>query len=131
MRIKKIDNFYDLEAWECAHQLTLRIYEITRNFPHDELYGIISQLRRAATSVTANIAEGFSRYHFKDKINFYYHARGSVSEVESFFFVARDLHYIRPDQFAEICQLAISVRRLINGLIKSIDKQLKAPSSDR
>ena len=69
---KQIRNFRDLDAWKKAHDLTIDVYKITEKFPKEELYGIISQLRRAASSVGANIAEGFARYHFKDKVRFYY-----------------------------------------------------------
>ena len=68
---KEIKNFYDLDAWKQAHILVVEVYRITENFPKEELYGIVSQLRRAVSSITANIAEGFARYHFKDKIRFY------------------------------------------------------------
>jgi four helix bundle protein len=60
----KIKNFYDLEAWKEGHKLVLDVYKITSDFPNDEKFGIISQLRRAVSSITANIAEGFERYHF-------------------------------------------------------------------
>ena len=81
-----IKNFYQLNAWKKGHELVLEIYKITNSFPKEERYGVISQLRRASSSVTANIAEGFARYHFKDKIRFYYNSRGSVSEVQNFFY---------------------------------------------
>jgi len=67
----KINNFYDLNAWKKAYILVLEIYKITVCFPREELYGIVSQLRRAASSITANIAEVFSRYYFKDKTKFF------------------------------------------------------------
>lgn len=76
-----IKNFYDLVAWQRGYQLVLDIYKITKDFPKEEMYGIVSQLRRAASSITANIAEGFERYHFKDKTRFYYQSRGSIAEV--------------------------------------------------
>ena len=82
---KKINNFYDLEAWKISHGLVLEIYKITKSFSKEEMYGITSQIRRAASSITANIAEGFARYHFKDKIRFYYQARASVAEVQKAF----------------------------------------------
>lgn len=69
---KSIREFYDLDAWRKAHQLVLEVYKITKDFPKEEKFGITDQLRRAASSVTANIAEGFGRYHFNDKIRFYY-----------------------------------------------------------
>lgn len=63
----KIKNFDDLDAWKKGHQLILKIYKITKDFPKEEKFGIIDQLRRASSSITANIAEGFARYHFNDK----------------------------------------------------------------
>ena len=88
---KEIKDFYDLDAWIKSHKFVLEVYNLTKDFPKDELYGLTSQLRRAAVSITANIAEGFNRYHFNDKARFYYNARGSVSEVQSFLFLAKDL----------------------------------------
>ncbi len=76
-----ITTFFDLKAWQVAHALTLKIYEITKDFPQSERFGITSQLQRAASSITANIAEGFARYHYKDKARFYYQSRGSAAEV--------------------------------------------------
>ena len=64
--MKKIENFYDLDAWEMAHQLALRTYKITTKFPKTEQFGITNQIRRASSSVSANIAEGFARYHYKE-----------------------------------------------------------------
>jgi four helix bundle protein len=91
---KKIYNFYELDVWKKAHELGLNIYKITKNFPKEELFGITSQLKRAINSVTANIAEGFERYYFKDKIKFYYQARGSLAEVQNFLLLAKDLGLI-------------------------------------
>ncbi|HPA25526.1 MAG TPA: four helix bundle protein [bacterium] len=121
----QIRNFYDLEAWKVSHDFVLEIYKITKNFPKDELYGVVSQLRRAASSVTANIAEGFSRYHFKDKIRFYYQARGSVSEAQNFLLLAKDLGYIKFEQCGIIGEKGNNSRQLINGLIRSIENNIK------
>lgn len=63
----KVQNFYELEAWKTGHDLVLEVYKVTGNFPREEQFGMTSQLRRAASSITANIAEGFERYHFNDK----------------------------------------------------------------
>lgn len=89
-----VKNFYDLNAWKKAHQSVLEIYKVTKKFPKEELYGITSQLRRAVSSIAANIAEGFSRYHYNDKIRFYHNARSSVSETQNFIFLARDLSFL-------------------------------------
>ncbi|MFA4818118.1 MAG: four helix bundle protein [Parcubacteria group bacterium] len=118
-----IKNFYDLDAWSEAHLLALEIYKITKDFPRDELYGIISQLRRAASSVTANIAEGFARYHFKDKIKFYYNSRGSAAEVQNFLLLAKDLNYIDSKTCKNLNDKCDMVGRLINGLIRSAENQ--------
>jgi four helix bundle protein len=123
MENKKIKDFYDLDAWEKANKLALEIYKVTKRFPRDELYGITSQLRRAASSITANIAEGFNRYHFNDKIRFYYNARGSISETQSFLFLSRDLAYLKSEDFNGILVKTKEVGMLINGLIRSIERQ--------
>ena len=101
-----VNNFYDLDAWQKSHKLVLEIYKLTRNFPKEELYGVISQLRRAVSSITANIAEGFARYHFKDKIRFYHQARGSAAEVQSFLLLAKDLEYISLEKCKELMEQA-------------------------
>jgi len=95
----KIQNFYDLEAWKSGHDLVLEVYKITNGFPQEERFGLISQLRRASSSITANIAEGFERYHFNDKKRFYYQARGSVGEIQNFLILAKDLNFISIENY--------------------------------
>ena len=92
-------------------------------FPKEELYGIVSQLRRTSLSITSNIAEGFSRYHYNDKIRFYYNARGSLSEVKNGLILSRDLKYITEEDCNSLLNESESVLKLINGLIRSIEKQ--------
>ena len=121
---EKIKNFYDLNAWRKAHLLVLEVYKITEHFPKEELYGIVSQLCRAACSITANIAEGFARYHFKDKIRFYYQARGSAAEVQNFLILAKDLNFITIDSCRKLGLMSNEVAKLINGLIKSTERQI-------
>jgi len=121
---KSIKNFYDLDAWNKGHSLVLEIYDVTKNFPREEIYGIVSQLRRAASSITANIAEGFARFHFKDKAKFYYNARGSASEVQNFLLLARDLKYVSVENCDKLNEKSSEVSRLINGLIRSIENQI-------
>lgn len=121
--MKEIKDFYKLDAWQKAHQFTLRIYKVTNGFPKEELYGIVSQIRRAASSIAANIAEGFNRYHYNDKIRFYYNARGSVSESQNFIFLAKDLSFLTEYESNVLFDLSQEVNKLINGLIRSIEKQ--------
>lgn len=120
---KKIQNFYDLVAWKNAHEFVLDIYKITQNFPKEERFGIISQIRRAASSITANIAEGFERFHFKDKTRFYYQARGSAAEVQNFILLASRLDMIDSICNEDLLIKSKNIIQLINGLIRSIRNQ--------
>lgn len=91
---EEVKNFTDLNTWKEAHKFVLGVYELTKKFTEDEKYGLISQLRRAAVSITSNIAEGFARYYFKDKIRFYYMARCSVSGVQNLLIIAKDFRLL-------------------------------------
>lgn len=119
----RVKNFTDLEVWQKGHELVLQIYKITRDFPKEEKFGIIDQLRRAVSSITANVAEGFERYHFNDKIKFYYQARGSVAEIQNFLLLSKDLGYIKIQECEELNKQADTIRQMINGLIRSISNQ--------
>lgn len=114
----KIQSFTDLNAWKEGHKLVLMVYEITRKFPKEELFGLANQLRRAAVSITSNIAEGFSRQSYKEKTQFYSISLGSVTEVQNQLLVARDIKYMDSGQFQKIAQQTIVVHKLVNGLIK-------------
>lgn len=78
---KKIQSFTDLNAWKEGHLLVILVYKITKSFPKDELFGIVNQMRRCAVSITSNIAEGFSRQTFKEKVQFYCISLGSLTEL--------------------------------------------------
>lgn len=121
--MSEIKNFWDLETWQLAHECTKEIYAITTSFPKEERYGMTSQLRRASSSVGANIAEGFDRYHYNDKVRFYHIARGSLSEVMNFVLLTKDLSYIEPTKARELLTKTIQVRKLLNGMIRSIRNQ--------
>ena len=114
-----ISEFTDLKAWQEAHKLTLLVYQVTDRFPKSELYGLTLQLRRAVISVESCVAEGFCRFHYKDRLNFYYEARGSLGEVESQILDARDLKFIRDDDFKLIWEQAEKVSVVLGGLIRS------------
>lgn len=120
----KIKNFYDLEAWQKAKELVLELYKTTIDFPNNEIYGIISQIRRAGISIPANIAEGFGRYFYKDKIRFYYQARGSLSEIQCLLIIAKDLGYLNKDKYVELFVKSQVISRLIWGLIRSIENNI-------
>ena len=119
MTNQKIHHFTHLIAWQKNHQLVLKIYKITKKFPKEELFGLISQIRRAAASITANIAEGYGRVHFKDRMRFYLYARGSSTELQNHLILARDLNYITETEFNELKVDAFEGYKIICGLIKS------------
>ena len=119
-----VNNFYDLRVWQDAHKLVLEIYKITKDFPKEEKYGIIDQLRRASSSITANIAEGFGRYHFKEKTRFYYQARGSLVEVQNFLILSRDLDYFQKEKVEKMFLVCGSIIKQLNSLVKSTNKLL-------
>lgn len=121
----KINKFTDLEAWKEAHKLTLLVYQATKKFPREELYGLTSQLRSAAISIESCIAEGFNRFHYKDRLNFYYDARGSIGEVESQSITARDLEYMSKEDFEKIFNQAEKVGVILGGLIRSTENLSK------
>ncbi|OGZ33008.1 MAG: hypothetical protein A2174_03405 [Candidatus Portnoybacteria bacterium RBG_13_41_18] len=115
---RKIRSFTDLDAWKEAHKLVLMIYRVTKDFPREELFGLINQMRRAAVSVTSNIAEGFSRQSYQEKIHFYSIAQGSNTELQNQLLVAKDVGYLIREKFNEIAEQSVKAHKLLNGLIK-------------
>lgn len=106
-----------------GHKLVLRIYDATEHFPPKEVFGLTSQMRRAAVSITSNIAEGFSRNTSKDKCQFYIIAQGSLTELQNQLLIARDIGYIKEEGFREIAEQTVIVNKLINGLKRIGDTQ--------
>ena len=117
----KIAKFSDLNVWQEAHILVDIVYKLTNEFPKSEVYGLTSQLRRAVVSVTANIAEGFSRYHYKDRLRFYYDARGSLSEVQSELLDSEKVGLITKALLDKIWPQTERVHLLLGGLIRKTD----------
>ena len=122
MEREKIKSFTDLVVWQRAHDLVLATYKLTGKFPSGENYALTNQMRRAAVSITSNIAEGFSRQSLKEKIQFYYMALGSTTELQNQFIIARDLSYVNEEGFNSILNELITINKLTNGLIKSLKK---------
>jgi len=115
---QKITKFTDLRAWQEAHKLVLMVYRATRKFPKEELFALVSQMRRAAVSITSNIAEGFSRQSYKEKIQFYFMAQGSLTELHNQIIIAKDVSYVDQADYGEFESQCIVVHKIINGLIK-------------
>ena len=116
----KIKSFTDLIAWGKAHALAVGIYKLTEMFPQKETYSLTDQMRRSATSISSNIAEGFSRQSKKEKLQFYYTAKGSLTELQNHLLIARDVGYLAKEMFDKTAKQTIEVSKLINGLMKSI-----------
>jgi len=115
---KKIKSFTDLDTWKEGHKLVLLIYESTKFFPKEERFALTDQIRRAAVSITSNIAEGFSRQSLREKIQFYSISKGSNTEVQNQSIIAKDLKYLDQEKFLELIQQSIRVSKLLSGLIK-------------
>lgn len=117
MRDGKIETFTDLNVWKEGHKLVIMIYTITKTFPKEETYSIIDQMRRASSSITANIAEGFGRHGYKEKVQFYYLSKGSLAELKNFILIAKDVGYLPHTQFMELADQANTVDKLLQGFI--------------
>ena len=116
----KIKSFTNLNAWKTGHSLVVDIYELTKKFPKEELFGLTNQIRRAAVSITSNIAEGFSRQSLKEKAQFYSMYLGSLTEVQNQLLISRDVQYLNKESFDKIAERTVIISKLLNGLIKSI-----------
>jgi four helix bundle protein len=121
--------FKDLKCWEKAFDLTLSIYRATRTFPKEEMYGLTSQLRRAAVSVS-NIAEGKGRFSDKELLQFLGNAKGSLFKVESQLLLAERLAYLNAEQVADLASQVGETGRLLNGFITAFDHERKLPSAN-
>ncbi len=118
--MEKIKNFTDLNSWKKGHELLLEIYQLSAGFPSSELFGLTSQMRRAALSVTSNLAEGFGRSSTKEKLQFYNIALGSLTELQNQIIASKDLKLITQKEFDSAWEKTIVVQKLTNGLVRSI-----------
>ena len=123
--------FRDLDAWKAAHELVLAVYRLTRKFPKDELFGVTSQVRRSATSIPANIAEGFGRHGTKEFLRFIRIANGSLQETKYFLLLAKDLGYMTPEEHASVTEFSDRTGALLGGLQRSLTKQLERTEETR
>ncbi len=113
-------NFRDLKVWEKAHKLALNVYAATQNFPKEEVYGLTSQLRRAAASIPTNIAEGCGRGTDSELAQFAQIAAGSTSEIDYLLQLSRDLGYLDDQRHSELANRAIEVRKMLASLIQTL-----------
>jgi four helix bundle protein len=124
--VVKISRFSDLTVWQKAHELTLETYRLTEKFPRSEQFGIISQMRRAAASVSANIAEGFGRRTTNELLRCLQISRGELEETRYFLILSRDLGHISASEFGNMKERCDSVGQLINALGRSLKNRLHA-----
>ena len=120
MLLKK---YQQLIAWQKAIDLVSDVYSLTSAFPRDEIYGLTSQLRRAAVSIPSNIAEGQGRATKGEFIQFLCHARGSLYEVETQIVIGRNLGYLTLEQQQSISEALGELARILNGLIASLQQK--------
>ena len=116
-------DYKNIKAYQLANSLVIDIYKVTKNFPKEEIYGLASQIRRAVVSVPSNIAEGASRQHKKDYLNFLYIARGSLAETEYLLHLANGLDYLRVEEFERINRMAQETAKTLFGLLEAVKKE--------
>lgn len=121
-----IKNFRDLIVWRKAHELVLFTYRVSKMYPKEERFSLTSQTRRAALSVATNIVEGFKKRSKKDSINFYNISEGSLEELKYEFLVAKDLGYLKDDDYGFTVNSCDEVGRLLNGWIESQRKAVQS-----
>ena len=113
-------DFRQLKVWEKSHELALSIYHITASFPREEVYGLASQIRRAASSIPSNIAEGCGRNGDAELARFCIIARGSASELEYQLLLARDLKLLHPNDYETLSRQTIEIKRMLTVLVQKL-----------
>ena len=116
-------DYSKIDAWKLADDLTVAIYQVTRKFPREETYGVISQVRRAAASVPANIVEGSARDGKKDYLHFLYIARGSLSEAQYFVHLSHRLGYLQDCEAEQLLGQTRLVFACLHGLIRAVEAE--------
>jgi four helix bundle protein len=127
----KISDFKELEVWKVARTLRAELYQATRLFPEEEKFGLSAQIRRAAISATANLAEGYGRYSYQENIQFSRQSRGSLYELRDHLTTALDAGYIPEERYRELDATAVSAIRLVNGYIRATRNLKMSASIDK
>ena len=116
----KIQSFKDLEIWKRGIDLTETVYEVTKSFPREETYGLVSQMRRAAVSIPSNIAEGFGRFHNKEYKQYLHISLGSCAELITQFVIAERLKYINKSTSDKLSTETDEISKMVMSLIKKL-----------
>ncbi|AMM40197.1 S23 ribosomal protein [Candidatus Desulfofervidus auxilii] len=122
----QIKHFTDIEAWKLGREIRKSIYTLVKTLPNEEKYNLNSQMRRAAISTTANIAEGYGRYHYQENIQFCRQSRGSMYEMQDHLITCLDEGYITKEDYDRMYSLTKNAIRAINGYIKLLQRQQQA-----
>jgi len=120
---ERIQSYRDLIAYQKAYQLTLDVYKTTKTFPREELFGLVSQMRRSAVSIPCNISEGYCRNHRKEYLQFLNIALGSCGELETLLSLSRDLGYLSQSEFENLYGSRAEVSRILWRLADSLKKR--------
>lgn len=110
---EKIKSFTQLNAWKEGHKLVVVLYEATKSFPKEEIFGLIGQVRKTAISITSNIAEGFGRRSYKERIQFYYTSQASVVEVQNQLLTIRDVGYLSSEGFRKLADQTVKIHKIV------------------
>jgi four helix bundle protein len=116
-KLPPAERFEDLLMWRKSHQLVLHVYRVTRTFPKEEVYGLTSQMRRAAVSIPANIAEGFKRKGRSDKARIMNIAQASLEELRYYFILGKDLEYLKPGTEGEAAE---EIARMLDAYTRTL-----------
>ena len=118
-----ITHFTDIEAWKLARKLRMAVYSLIKKLPTEEKFDLVSQLRRAAISCTANIAEGYGRFHFQENVQFCRISRGSMYEIQDHLITCLDNEFIAKEEYQSIWDLAKNAIMVLDGYIRYLKKQ--------
>ena len=120
-------NYEELEVWQKAHALTVRLYEATATFPRSEMFGLTSQIRRASGSIGANLAEGCGPWNEAELARYVQIAMGSASELQNHLRLARDLGFLSESAYSPLLQAVISIRQMLTALLQTLRRTRNTP----
>lgn len=118
------NKFEKLKVWKLAHEMVLEIYKSTKNFPMEEKYSLVDQIKRSSSSIAANIVEGNERKTKKEFVQYLYQAKGSCAETKYHLLLSRDLGYINPDDYQKLANMTIEISKMLSSLINYLKTEI-------
>jgi len=116
---------HNLLVWQKARELVKNIYQLCKEIPKEEMFGLTQQLKRAAVSIPANISEGMGRHTIKDSLRFFYISKGSIYEIETLIIISFDLQFLTKEKANELTSQSFEISKMLSGLIKNYESRLK------